>query len=348
MKFFRTLLLLILVPLVSLAQEKSRRDVDTSGRKLVTPGTQRAIDKGLHWLAGEQSTEGSFGSTGGYSENVGVTALCGLAFVASGSTPGRGRYGQQVSLATDYLILRMQPNGYILSPKSSQSNGPMYGHGFSTLFLCEVYGMIDRDGLRPKLSKAVQLIVNSQNDEGGWRYSPRSRDADLSVTVCMMMALRAAKNAGFAVPRETVDKCAIYLRKCQNADGGFRYQLESERVSAFARSAAAVVGLNTAGIYSGDEIKSALAYLDGFRPRENFRTKQYYYYGHYYASQAMWQAGGSHWFTWYPAVRDELVASQQSDGPWRDVGPRIGSTYATAMALLVLQTPNNLLPIFQR
>ncbi len=348
MSFFRYLVLLSLLPGVVRAQDRSRRDVDTSGKKFVTPATQRAINKGLRWLAAEQSTSGSFGSSGGYSDNVGVTSLAGLAFVASGSTPDRGRYGRQVSLAVDYVISRMQPNGYILSPRSSQSNGPMYGHGFATLFLCEIYGMIERDGLRPKLSKAVQLIVTSQNDEGGWRYSPRSRDADISVTVCMMMALRAAKNAGFAVPRETVDKCVLYLRKCQNTDGGFRYQLESERVSGFSRSAAAVVGLNTAGIYSGDEIKSALGYLELFRPGGNSRVRQYYYYGHYYASQAMWQAGGDHWFDWYPVVRDELLKNQQTEGSWRDVGPRIGSTYATAMALLVLQTPNNLLPIFQR
>ena len=129
MKFFRYLVLLSLLPGVIRAQDRSRWDVDTSGKKFVTLATQRAIDKGLRWLAAEQSTSGSFGSTGGYSDNVGVTSLAGLAFVASGSTPDRGRYGRQVSLAVDYVISRMQPNGYILSPRSSQSNGPMYGHG---------------------------------------------------------------------------------------------------------------------------------------------------------------------------------------------------------------------------
>ena len=62
----------------------------------------------------------------------------------------------------------------------------------------------------------------------------------------------------------------------------------------------------------------------------------------------MWQAGDAHWFDWYPAIRDELVAIQESGGPWRDTEPHIGSTYATAMACLVLQMPNNMLPIFQR
>lgn len=340
--------LLSALPCSAVAQTKNKRSVDTSGRKLVTPATQRAIDQGLSWLANEQNRSGSFGSAGGYSENVGVTSLVGMAFLASGSTPDRGRYGKQVTATVDYLLSRAQPNGYILSPKTSQSHGPMYGHGFATLFLSEAYGMIERDDLRPKLSKAVKLIIDSQNNDGGWRYSPRSRDADLSVTVSMMMALRAAKNAGFAVPRETVDKCVLYLRKCQNTDGGFRYQLESARESLFPRSAAAVVGLYSAGVYSGPELTAGLDYLTTFQPRDGLRIRSNYYYGHYYAVQAMWQSGDKHWFDWYPAIRDELVKNQESGGPWRDTEPHIGSTYATAMACLVLQTPNNLLPIFQR
>jgi squalene cyclase len=327
------------------AQTKSRLDVDRSGRKLVTAKTDKAIDKGLRWLASQQNRDGSFGSPGGLSENVGVTSLAGLAFVSSGSTPDRGPYGKQVAAATDYLLTRAQPGGLILSPDSNQ---PMYGHGFATLFLAEVYGMVQRKDMRPKLSRAIKLIISSQNKDGGWRYTPRARDADVSVTVCQMMALRAAKNAGFAVPRETVDKCVLYLRKCQNEDGGFRYQLESARDSMFPRSAAALVGLYSAGIYSGKEVSAGLNYLTRYQPSPTVRINAYYFYGHYYGAQAMWQAGGKYWFDWYPAIRDDLLKNQSPDGRWRDTQPSVGPRYATAMALLVLQTPNNLLPIFQR
>ena len=82
----------------------------------------------------------------------------------------------------------------------------MYSHGFATLFLAECYGMSKRTELRDKLSLAVKLIVNSQNKEGGWRYYPKKEDADISVTVCQVMALRAAHNAGIHVPKETIDR----------------------------------------------------------------------------------------------------------------------------------------------
>ena len=76
------------------------------------------------------------------------------------------------------------------------------------------------------------------------------------------MALRAAHNAGLFVPAETVDRATDYVMRCQNADGGFMYMLSAGGDSHFPRSAAAVVALNSAGIYSGPEITKALDYLD--------------------------------------------------------------------------------------
>ena len=59
----------------------------------------------------------------------------------------------------------------------------------------------------------------------------------------------------------------------------------------------------------------------------------------------MWHAGGDRWARWYPAIRDELIARQQPDGSWPSA---FGSEYATAMCTMVLQMPENQLPIFQR
>jgi len=53
----------------------------------------------------------------------------------------------------------------------------MYGHGFATLFLGEIYGMTHDDTVKEKLERAVRLIERSQNPEGGWRYQPVPADA---------------------------------------------------------------------------------------------------------------------------------------------------------------------------
>jgi hypothetical protein len=73
--------------------------------------------------------------------------------------------------------------------------------------------------------------------------------------------------------------------------------------------------------------------------------EQHLFYGIYYNTQAMYQAGGRYWKFWFPRVAEFLVATQRGDGSWSD-GP--GLPYATAMGVLALQVPSNLLPIYQK
>jgi hypothetical protein len=311
--------------------------------EMITPATIKAVERGLAYLAARQQEDGSLGS-GGYSRNVAVGALAGMAFMASGSTPGRGPFGRHVRACVDYLLACTMESGFI-EAEGSSSHGPMYGHGFATLFLAEVYGMSLREDLREKLQRAVELIVGTQNPEGGWRYQPLPRDADISVTVCQVMALRAARNAGIHVPAETIDRSIDYVKRSQTADGGFMYMVQGGQ-SAFPRSAAGVVALYSAGIYEGPEIEKGLEYINQFIPRGSaFNRESHFFYGHYYAVQAMWHAGGARWSTWYPAIRESLIARQRDDGSWMD---SICPEYGTAMACLILQMPNNYLPIFQR
>jgi len=261
--------------------------------------------------------------------------------MSNGDLPGRGEYGPQVERALNFVLSNVHENGLIAA---DTSHGPMYGHGFATLFLAEIYGMTGDNRTREALVKAVRLIIGSQNSEGGWRYQPVPDEADVSVTICQVMALRAARNAGIKVPKETIDQAVEYVRRCQNADGGFRYMLNSGN-SAFPRSAAGVVTLYYAGIYEDQAIDRGLEYLMEYTPGEGHSTP-HYYYGQYYAVQAMYMAGGKYWRKWFPAIREELLRRQSdSDGHWEGQG---GKAYGTAMALIILQMPNRYLPIFQK
>jgi hypothetical protein len=340
---------------VDRAAQRIDRSVEVEAKKLMTPETLAAIDRGLAFLATRQaSRDGSFGSSASARRRVAITALSGMAFLSSGSTPGRGKYGVTVQKAVDFLLTRCQPNGFIYDEGNTGGHfGPMYDHGFATLFLGEVYGMTRNPQVRVSLERAVQLIVSSQNKEGGWRYEPDSKDADLSVTVCEIMALRAARNSGIYVPKQTIDRCVEYVRKCQTQEGGFRYQLTTGwQAVTFGLTAAGVVTLYSAGVYEGKSIESGLQYLERYRPSAAVhQPANHYFYSHYYAAQAMWHAGGPRFEQWYSEIRDELVHGpfpfHASGGGWRDPSS-YGDDYGTAMALLILQTPNNYLPIFQR
>jgi len=306
----------------------------------INDAQRMAVESGLTWLAAQQAEDGSFGSLSHYGPHVGITGLAGLAFMSEGSTPGRGRYGEHVDRALTFVLRHGSESGLFAA---ETSHGPMYGHGFATLFVAEVYGMTNRSDVRESLRRAVRLIVNTQNDEGGWRYQPVRADADISVTICQVMALRAARNAGLYVDKEVIDKAIEYVKASQNPDGGFRYMLSSGG-SAFARSAAGVAALQYAGIYTGEEIERGLEYVRRFTP-PNEQTVGHYFYGHYYAAQAMFLAGDRYWQQWWPPVRDELLEKQAPEGFWRG---QAGQEYGTAMALIILQMPNRLLPIFQK
>ncbi len=228
-------------------------------KNLITPETKQAIQRGLAYLASRQTEDGGFGN-GGNSRDVAIAGLAGMAFMSVGNMPGRGRYGLQVNRCIEYIVDSARENGFLVAAGSNM-HGPMYGHGFATLFLAEAYGMSQQTDVRPVLAEAVKLIVNSQNKEGGWRYAPNGTDADISVTICQVMALRAAKDAGIHVPNETIDRCVEYVKRSQNPDGGFMYMLSAGGPSAFPRSAAGVVALYSAGIYKGNEVNSGIEYL---------------------------------------------------------------------------------------
>lgn len=315
----------------------------------ITPAQQEAVRKGLEWLSRQQQRDGRFGAGGeGFGASSGITALAGIAFMAEGNLPGRGKYGDNVQRAVDYILRSSQESGLLAS---ETAHGVMYSHGFATLFLAEVYGMTQDEQVKEKLQKAVRLIQKTQNAQGGWRYMPVPLDADVSVTICQVMALRAARDAGIKVEKDVIDKAVEYVRRCQNPDGGFSYMLSpngrGEGGSAFPRSAAGVATLYYAGIFEGEDIKRGLAYLRQFTPGKAGAAGNvggHYYYGHYYAVQAMFLAGSEYWGAWYPAIREELIRRQdRSTGRWTG---EINDEYATACALIVLQMPNRYLPVF--
>src|SRR5688500_7304269 len=302
-----------------------------------------AVERGLAWLAAKQAADGGFAGHG-YSNHAGITSLAGIAFMQAGNLPGRGKYGKEVQACLDFVLNSCTESGLIAS---DMTQGPMYGHGFATLFLAEVYGMTGDEAVKEKLQKAVKLIQKTQNREGGWRYQPVPYDADISVTICQVMALRAARDAGIKVEKEVIDNSIKYVLNCQNPDGGFSYMARGGGGgnSGFPRSAAGVAALYYAGVFEGKNLERGLKYLQQFQPGPgtNRNPEGHYFYGQYHAVQAMSRAGGDYWAKWYPGIRDELIAKQNGTGEWEgDFSP----DYATAMALIVLQMPNRYLPVY--
>lgn len=319
--------------------------------ELVDRKTKQAIEKGLEFLKRKQirsgKNKGAFGNTG-YPSGVAVSSLAGIAFMCSGSTPFSGPYSKNIANCNEFVLNNVRDTGYI-ARKDGTGFSNMYGHGYAMLFLSQVCGMLPNDATIKKLRKAIKMTCDIQNDQGGWRYKPVKADADLSITICQIMAMRAARDAGIQVSDEVRKKCIEYVKKSQRSDGSFQYTLRGGRTSV-ALTAAGVVSLYSAGIYEGPNIEKALKWIMARKPGKTSSSSvspMNYYYAHYYAVQAMWHAQFKHpdyWNEWYVAIRDELVNRKRSGSTWPD--SRVGEEFGTAMACIILQMPYNFLPIF--
>lgn len=338
----------------------------------ITPEQEAAVERGLAWLANNQNEDGSWTSDVGYKLNatyrvtaterghVGVTALAGMAFLAGGNLPGRGEYGAEIEKALDFVLSCVQDDGYI-----TFAGTRMYSHAFATLFLAEIYGTTHREDVREDLQRAVDFIVKCQNDEGGWRYVPLARESDMSIVVCQVLALRAARNIGIRVPKVTIDRAIEYvIDSAVTGDsrtrsfsayrgdvGTFHYQRDDHSRSTFALTAAGVTALHGLGVYSNDLIRSGVDYLNRDLDRHNQTYGRYghyfFWYGHYYGVQAMYTVGGRDWTNYFTKLRSFLLTLQNEDGSWPNrEGP--GQAFSTAVGCLILEIPYCLLPIFQR
>lgn len=350
---------------------------------------QLSVERGLEFLASIQQSDGSwindvgrklgtdYGAYKVTNKNVGhigVTALCCMAFISAGHTPISGAYTKTVQRALDYILDNQAPSGQILSNGSR-----MYAHAFATMLLAEVYGMQHDRRVGAALRDATAFICESQVSDvqsqnfGGWRYEPRQLDADMSITVCQVQALRAARTAGIRIDESYIEAARSYILKTyRETDGAFVYQpQEIYNRDSFALTAAGMVSLQSTGQYTnyrtpeGRNIQfdRSLNYLVRRRPDNpryrNSSGMHYtdfhfgFWYGHYYAAQAIRQYAHTNariWEEWNGLNRKNFMAWQQPNGAWID---EVGGTnphenaYATAMACLILSIPNDFLPIFQ-
>jgi prenyltransferase beta subunit len=302
--------------------------------------TKKATARALEWLARQQNSDGSF-SDGGYTHNTAITGFAMLAFMAQGHLPNQGLYGPEVSKAAKFLMASARPeDGYLVGSRG----GNMYCHGMATLALSELWGQTGDDEMKPVLKKAVNLIIGSQNYQGGWRYEPTPTGADISVTIMQVMALRSAKNNGLHVPDTTMKKALAYIKSCYRASsGGFTYQ-PSSGAPGFARTAAGCCVLFLSGEYTAKELPQAVEYL-----KKGFNSPTHFYYGQYYAAHAMYQVGGQDWEDWYQKLNRFFLTQQNDDGSWTQTQYReVGPVYQTAIAVIALSAPAHYLPIFQR
>lgn len=324
--------------------------------------TEAAVKRGLEWLKQHQQPDGrwclhAFGSLpdchgqcthAGMLSDTGGTALALLPFLAAGSTHLEGEYAPLVARGLAWLIRSQKNDG-------GWSDGgivKMYAHGIATIALSEAYAMTGDPRFRAPIEKAIEIIAEYQDEEGGWRYVP-DQVGDNSVTGWQLMALHSAESAGIEVPKKMFASAMEFLNSMQpdKTRGLFCYGYE--RPVSDTMTAEGLLSREYGGwSYDNPALKSGVAeLLRSYMPNKD-KPNMYYWY---YATQTLHHVGGKSWDKWNEPMRKVLVDLQikkgHMSGSWT---PKLqydlagGRLYMTALATLTLEVYYRHLPIYAK
>ena len=368
-RLFSVLLFHVTLSFISLEVVGScRAQEETAASEASSPfardATDQAVDRAVGWLLSVQRDDGAVLDKG---HDTTMTSLSIMAMASVGIQPGDpGPEGDAMRRALEFVLRddRVDQNGYF----GARDGSRMYGHGITTLMITEMLGMSVSEEqdvlLHDRGQKAIDVILSARKEgkpthyRGGWRYTPNSKDADLSVSVWQLMALRSAKDDGLRVPAGAIQDAVDYLKRSyaakldrnglpDRAASGFCYEPRHNNPT-FTMTAAGLLAMQVCGEYESPLVAGAADWLLAHPPqwKERFCS-----YGTYYYAQGMYQRGGEHAETAQKLVQQMLLEKQQENGSWlaqNGSEKNHGAVYATCLAVLSLSVKYHYLPIYQK
>jgi hypothetical protein len=336
--------------------------------------SERAVARGLAWLARQQKADGSWVYDQGKKEEVvAATGMALLPFLAAGEThKSGGRYAKTVRSGLEFLV-KSCPTAGASAGKFAQA-GDMYAQAIGTLALCEAYGMTkDKSLLLQPAQAAINFIQRAQGANGSWGYQSGST-GDTSIVGWQIQALQAARlSKDIVVDKRVIDNAIKFLNF---AGAGSRKSMYGYNDNANAQPGTALTAVGLLCRY----------YIDGWGPDNGGMAEgvgglmkrapnpkgdvkklpdMYFYY---YATQVVHFFEGEEWKSWNEGMkqpdntrkggmRDLLVDLQHKkggaiEGSWDPesgfIGRQCGRLGTTAMCLLTLEVYYRHLPLYKR
>jgi hypothetical protein len=229
-----------------------------SGELTISPsphkpaGTQAAVDKALAFL---DATGGDFPEY--ESEATGklvITSFCGLALMASGSTPAEGPYKNTIRYAANFVAANISYPG--MSGVYNQSNWHV---SIGAIFLAEAYKATGDNTYKVPLQESVTRLAEAQEPSWGYAGGPH--------TVCsagyleleiisnwVITAMAAAEKCGCTFDHEKFTNAMKYVTdKCTfpsgsgSLTGAVFYSHKLVRDASPCRTGGAIMALHLAG-----------------------------------------------------------------------------------------------------
>ena len=346
---------------------RQRREARRAARRHRLQGDDHRRDRTGHrprpGLPRAPTARGGRSARGGYRGNVAITSLAG-AGVHGRRPPARPRPLRPV--VTDAPAVRpepgepptaaprlpAQPPGHARTARCTATASPRCSWPRSTAWSTTA---APRATSATSSRRAVELILNAQNREGGWRYQPvqhRRRPVGDHLPDHGPALRPQRRHRGAEVDGRQVHR----VRQALPGPRGrrFRYMTGGGGGGATPSPApaAGVVGPRTAPASTrARRSRRGCDYLMTYKPGRGAGS---------------WPCGptcttstatttpprrcgppaASYWPEWFPAIRDELLGAAAR--PTAPGTTPICPHYGTAMACIILQIPNNYLPILQK
>lgn len=165
-----------------------------------SPMVEKAVAKAIAFLESDAARDG----------RMGAAALVGLALLKNGTV---ATHPKVVAAAETIRNTVGQQDPQTLAIEN------IYSAGLAIIFLVT----LDPSKHHDEISRLLAYLAAKQKPHGGWGY-PDRETGDTSMTQYAVLSYWEATQAGFAVPRESLESVATWLIKTQDPSGGFGYQ----------------------------------------------------------------------------------------------------------------------------
>jgi hypothetical protein len=320
----------------------------------------RSVETALAFLRQAPNPDGSFGTVHQHYQ----TGLAILAFLSAGHTPAVDPQSP-IPKACQWLMANSRTDGFL-----GDNEHPLESHAICGLALQELAGMVPDAKLNSAVGQAagngVRYSLRAQDKgvdadfSGGWRGDFRTKVNDRLVTAWFLMQLKSAALRGQPIPDSVAKRALRFLEQSQKVPesrrpfdkldtGGFSHDAEGLPVVAVTSAGLAVLSLYDEPVAKRD---LALTWL-GANPPIWYGPN--FYAAHFFGARGMVrEAARGHAAEAQRYIRrvwELLRDHQEPDGSFQ-IPPgnaehtvQMGKPYATALAVLILDSARNLLPV---
>jgi hypothetical protein len=340
------------------------------------PSAARSVEKAARWLASVQGNDGGWGQDGGEKSfvrqgerlessgnDVANTAVATMALIATGSTPVKGEYREQVRHGIDFVLKHVEDSpdqGLALSTLTGtqiqRKLGPYIDTFLSSMLLSEVDGtMGDKKSearVRGSLQKCVAKIEKNQLKDGSWNLA--GGWAPILGTSMASRSLFVAQQKGVAVDGATMARVETYTA---NSVAEVAVAPVGSGLPLYGRSMPTSVSMASAGVplYQRAQALEQMTRTPGDRKKNERDIKNLAkeisdprviagfgsmggeeFFSYLNVSDSLHRTGGPEWVAWNDRIKTQLVKLQNEDGTWAGHHCITGRVAVTSAAILTI------------